>query len=53
MIDRAKRLPESASRNHFDAFLAQARTGDTPISDAERADLFRAFLEWSKGHNEN
>lgn len=52
-IDRAKRLPESASRNHFDAFLAQARTGDTPISDAERADLFRAFIEWSKGRNQN
>jgi uncharacterized protein len=52
-IDRAKQSPESASRNHFDAFLAQARTGDTPISDAERADLFRAFIEWSKSRNQN
>ena len=52
-IDRAKQSPESASRNHFDAFLAQARTGDTPISDAERADLFRAFIEWNKGRNQD
>ena len=45
---------ESASRGHFEAFLAQAaRTSGAPISDAERADLFRAFLEWNKGHNEN
>ena len=45
---------ESASRDHFEAFLAQAaRTSGAPISDAERADLFRAFLEWNKGHNEN
>jgi TRAP transporter TAXI family solute receptor len=45
---------DNASRNHFEAFLAQAtRTSGTPISDAERADLFRAFLEWNKGHNEN
>ena len=58
-IDRAKAVsaPEvtaDASRNHFDAFLAQAtRTGGAPISDAERADLFRAFLEWNKGQNQN
>jgi hypothetical protein len=45
---------DNTSRNHFEAFLAQAtRTSGTPISDAERADLFRAFLEWNKGHNEN
>ena len=54
-IDRTKAAPQdSASRNHFDAFLAQASGGrSTPISDAERADLFRAFLEWNRGHNQN
>jgi TRAP-type uncharacterized transport system substrate-binding protein len=53
-IDRAKSSTDSASRNHFDAFLAQASgPRETPISDAERADLFRAFVEWSKGHNQN
>ncbi len=54
-IDRTKPAPkDSASRNHFDAFLAQASGGrNTPISDAERADLFRAFLEWNRGHNQN
>ncbi len=53
-IDRAKAATDSASRNHFDAFLAQASgTHETPISDAERADLFRAFIEWNKGHNQN
>ena len=54
-IDRAKQATtDSASRSHFDAFLAQASgTRDTPISDAERADLFRAFIQWSKGRNQN
>jgi len=55
-IDRTKAASprDSASRNHFDAFLAQASGGrSTPISDAERADLFRAFLEWNRGHNQN
>ena len=53
-IDRAKSPTDSASRNHFDAFMAQASgPRETPISDAERADLFRAFVEWSKGHNQN
>jgi uncharacterized protein len=45
---------DSASRSHFDAFLAQASsTRGTPISDAERADLFRAFLEWNRGRSQN
>jgi len=54
-IDRAKATSsDSASRNHFDAFLARASGGrTTPISDAERADLFRAFLEWNRAHNQN
>jgi hypothetical protein len=54
-IDRAKAASsDSASRSHFDTFLAQASSGrTTPISDAERADLFRAFLEWNRTHNQN
>lgn len=51
-IDHAKTATDSASRNHFDAFLAQAGgRSDTPVSDEERAELFRAFLKWSKGRN--
>jgi uncharacterized protein len=55
-IDRAKAgaTGDSASRSHFDAFLAQASGArSTPISDAERADLFRAFLQWNRDHNQN
>jgi uncharacterized protein len=54
-IDRAKAAStDSASRSHFDAFLAQASsTRGTPISHAERADLFRAFLEWNRGRSQN
>ena len=49
-IDRAKSSTNTAERNHFDAFLAQANgPRETPISDAERANLFRAFIEWNKG----
>jgi len=44
----------TASRDHFDDFVAQAsRTSGTPMSDSERADLFRAFLEWTKSHSNN
>lgn len=50
-IDRAEKATDSASRSHFDAFLAEAR--DAPISEAERAELFRAFLQWNKGRNQN
>jgi len=54
-IDRAQAAStDSASRSHFDAFLAQASGNrTTPISDAERADLFRAFIEWNRAHNQN
>jgi TRAP transporter TAXI family solute receptor len=54
-IDRVQAAStNSASRSHFDAFLAQASGNrTTPISDAERADLFRAFLEWNRAHNQN
>jgi hypothetical protein len=57
-IDRAKTSMEiassessagSPSKKSFDAFLAQtAQAGGTPITDAERADLFRAFIAWRK-----
>ena len=54
-IDRAKAAAtDSASRGHFDAFLAQASGSRTaPISDSERADLFKAFLEWNRGRNQH
>jgi TRAP transporter TAXI family solute receptor len=58
-IDRAKlqaevtpnkQVAEVTSKRSFDAFLGQtAQASGTPVSDAERADLFRAFLAWSKG----
>ena len=52
-IDRVSQATDTASRNHFDAFLAQASGRDAPISEAERAELFRAFLQWNKGRNQN
>jgi uncharacterized protein len=54
-IDQAASKPtDSASRSNFDAFLAEASTTrGAPISDAERADLFRAFLEWNRGRRQN
>jgi TRAP transporter TAXI family solute receptor len=50
-IDRAEPdAMKSASRGDFDAFLAQANsTSGKPITEAERADLFRAFLKWNRG----
>jgi len=50
-IDRAKQATDTASRSHFDAFIAQASGREAPISEAERAELFRAFLQWNKGRN--
>ena len=55
-IDRAKASTVVASRDardtpskkSFDAFLAQTAQAGTPTNDAERADLFRAFLAWQK-----
>ena len=54
-IDQAATKPtDTASRSNFDAFLAEASTArGAPISDAERADLFRAFLEWNRGRRQN
>jgi hypothetical protein len=45
---------KSASRGDFDAFLAQSSsTSGKPITEAERADLIRAFLEWNRGREPN
>jgi TRAP-type uncharacterized transport system substrate-binding protein len=45
----AARDADAPSKKSFDAFLAQTtQAGSTPITDAERADLFRAFLAWQK-----
>jgi TRAP transporter TAXI family solute receptor len=49
-IDRVKAAAaDGGTKESFDAFLAQATPASgAPLSDAERADLFKAFLEWSK-----
>jgi len=53
-INNTKGVTSIASRDNFDAFMAQTqRTSGTPMSDSERADLFRAFLEWTKSHSNN
>jgi len=45
----ARANTEVAARGTFDAFLAQtAQANAAPTTDAERANLFKAFLEWSK-----
>jgi len=51
-IDRAENVTGTASKSSFDGFLAQtAKVSGTPVSDAQRADLFRAFLEWNKSQH--
>ena len=51
-IDRAKQGPVTASRSNFDTFLAQnAQSNGTPVSDEQRAELFKAFLEWNKAQH--
>lgn len=48
-IDRAENVAGTTPKSSFDNFLAHsAQISGKPISDAERADLFRAFLEWNK-----
>jgi uncharacterized protein len=48
-INRAKQGPSTASKSNFDTFLAQnAGSSGTPVSDEQRAELFKAFLEWNK-----
>jgi uncharacterized protein len=58
-IDRAKATDQTAAhdttdvaaRGTFDAFLAQnTQASAAPTTDAERASLFKAFLEWRKDH---
>jgi TRAP-type uncharacterized transport system substrate-binding protein len=46
--------PKSTAQSQFDTFLARKTSAaGAPISDAERASLFRDFLEWSKSNNSN
>jgi TRAP transporter TAXI family solute receptor len=48
-IDSAENVAGTTSKSSFDSFLAHtAQVSGKPVSDAERADLFRAFLEWNK-----
>jgi TRAP transporter TAXI family solute receptor len=58
-IDHAKETDQTAAndttdvaaRGTFDAFLAQnTQASAAPTTDAERASLFKAFLEWRKDH---
>jgi TRAP transporter TAXI family solute receptor len=51
-IDNAKAAPATATKSNFDTFVAQAtKVSGTPVTDAKRAELFRAFLEWNKGQH--
>jgi len=54
-IDHAKTTlaADPNARARFETFLAQADTKAAGASEAERAKLFRAFLEWSKTHDQN
>jgi len=52
-IDAAQTKTEAASKRSFETFLAQAsKESRTPVSAEERAELFRAFLEWSKDRSD-
>lgn len=51
-IDQAENVAGNLSKNSFDNFLAQAeKTSGSPVSEAQRAELFRAFLEWNKSQH--
>ena len=51
-INRAKQGTSTASKSNFDTFLAQnTQTNGTPVSDEQRAELFKAFLEWNKNQH--
>jgi TRAP-type uncharacterized transport system substrate-binding protein len=53
-IDNAKEVAQGTSRSKFETFIAQtAQASGTPLSEAERASLFRAFLEWNKGKDQD
>ena len=48
-IDRAEQGSGTASKTSFDTFLAQkTQVSGSAIPEEQRADLFRAFLEWNK-----
>jgi uncharacterized protein len=48
-IDRAKTKNETAAKSSFDKFLADTKpAGGVPVSEGDRAELFRAFLAWKK-----
>jgi TRAP transporter TAXI family solute receptor len=49
-IDHARQVAgNEVSKSNFDNFLAQnSPASSTPVSDEQRADLFKAFLEWNK-----
>ena len=52
-IDAAQTKTEASSKRSFETFLAQAtKESRTPVSAEERAELFRAFLEWNKDRSE-
>jgi TRAP transporter TAXI family solute receptor len=51
-INRAKQGTSTASKSNFDTFLAQnAGSNGAPVSDEQRAELFKAFLEWNKNQH--
>ena len=51
-INRAKQGTSTASKSNFDTFLAQnAGSNSAPVSDEQRAELFKAFLEWNKNQH--
>jgi TRAP transporter TAXI family solute receptor len=51
-INRAKQGTSTASKSNFDTFLAQnAGSTGAPVSDEQRAELFKAFLEWNKNQH--
>jgi TRAP transporter TAXI family solute receptor len=54
-IDHAKTTlaADPDARARFETFLAQADTKAAATSEAQRAKLFRDFLEWSKTHDQN
>jgi TRAP transporter TAXI family solute receptor len=54
-IDHAKTTlaADPDARAQFETFLAQADTKAAATSEAQRAKLFRDFLEWSKTHDQN
>jgi predicted Zn-dependent protease len=49
-IDRARQFAgNEVSKSTFDNFIAQnSPANSAPVSDEQRAELFKAFLEWNK-----